>query len=214
MKRLQRWTALFLALLMLVSVVPFAAAEASTTTLFSQDFDNVDAAVPTDWTQVVRSGSGKWTAATHDGSGALTINTSAGSDNIITTQAGNTNWTDYTYSADISVGGESVSPGLIVRCQEDSKSFYTVLYTVNNGVHSLRAYRFDDLKPNGLTGEYVISNPPSYGTTMKLAVNITGNKITAYLNGEEVYSWTDTANTFTSGGVGLRIYTVDPAHKV
>lgn len=120
---------------------------------------------------------------------------------------GNRNWDDYVVDAEIRPGANNNDSGLMFRASAASAQnncgqyYYVGLYPNSNNV----TLGYMTPKPNCRwnavkTGSHTINS----GTSYALRVILNGDDITVLVDGQEVL--THTANTYASGGIGLRSY--------
>ncbi len=165
----------------------------SATTLFSDNFDDGNA---TGWSAT----SGTWSVVSDSGSYVYYQS----STNEGRTSAGSSSWTNYSVEARVKVDNFNGSNRAYVCGRwKDANNFYCVsLYNSSGGTIEIRK------KVNGSTTNLAtLTNVGlSAGTwyTVKLAMN--GTSLTAYLNGVQKLTATDSA--LSSGAIGLIAYKV------
>ena len=142
---------------------------------------------------------GTWTEA----NGAYSVNAGDG----YKTVANNTNFTDFTYEADVSISGGTTSDnaGLIFRVSgptvgaDNLKGYYA---GIRNG-GTVQVGRFN----NNWQELASIPYPITSGQAYHLKVVANGSNIDVYVNGTHVVSVVD--SMFTSGAVGMRNWKVN-----
>jgi hypothetical protein len=166
------------------------------TVLFSDDFESdTIGSLPTGWT--VETGT-TW-AVQADGSNVL-AQTSNNNTPLYGIAAGSPGWTDYSLSASVKPGPGSTTSGTSVVAidgrVQDANNFYTLL--VKNG-----NLWYLGKKVNGNFTTLATSNT-SYNTTTwyTWTLTMTGNTISASINGKTLATVTDT--TFSAGYISLK----------
>lgn len=120
--------------------------------------------------------------------------------------SGDSSWTDYTFNA-VLRSSDNDGIGLIFRYQ-DAKNYYRVLLmndAVNSGASNSpiqRIQKFVNGEPRTLFQKNVSEAYPS--SYFALSVDVRGDSIKAFMNGELLGQVTDT--TYKSGQIGLMVY--------
>ena len=164
-------------------------------TLLSDDFESdTIGSVPAGWTQEAGT-----TWSTQLDTTNVLQQTSSSTSTLYSIYAGDPTWTDYSFSASVKPGPNSTINGSSVVAidsrHKDANDFYTLL--VKNG----NAW-FLGKKVNG-TFTTLASGSTSYNTTTwyTWTLTVTGNTISASINGTTLASATD--GSFTSGNISF-----------
>ncbi|WP_168119535.1 S-layer homology domain-containing protein [Paenibacillus sp. HB172176] len=162
----------------------------TTPALFSDDFEAGDTAW---WTSV----DGEWTVQAEEDNNVLSSwNRTATS--LITASAG-ASWTNYTYEAKVElpfINGDE-NAGLLFRVQDES-NFY--MYRINAKSKKLELYK-------SVAGAMKLVNETRFSSAKQwytVKVDVRGNTVKGYVDGELKTDWTNPEMELTTGGVGFR----------
>lgn len=185
--QLFKWTSLFLAVLIVTLLLCSGQPTfVNAAVIFSDDFEDGNY---TGWS----TSSGSWSVVT-DGSRVLKQSSTSANCYAYT---GSSNWTSYSVEARVKVlayNGSNRMVGLCARFQ-DTNNFYFLRFS-NSNILEIRK------KVNGSTTTLASkSYTCSAGKWYSLKLTVNGNTLTAYVNGVQQLTATD--STFSSGRIGV-----------
>ncbi|MDQ0089505.1 hypothetical protein J2T12_002917 [Paenibacillus anaericanus] len=153
--------------------------------LFSDDFENESAA---QWNQ----NSGIWSIVQNSDSLTYQQSSNEGASEIV---AGNASWTDYSFETDVKLIGGA---GAMINFRyQDNQHFY-YLYMSETYIRLM--------KQNGSNQDWLTAYDGTSLDTSKfvhIKIELLGNQIKIYRDGELVISTTDDNNYFSTGKIGL-----------
>ncbi|WP_438449199.1 family 16 glycoside hydrolase [Gorillibacterium sp. sgz5001074] len=159
------------------------------TVLFQDDFNDGNS---TGWT----TSGGTWSVITD---GTTKVYNQSATTNEAISGAGS-NWTDYTYSAKVKLLNPAANAGLMFRVT-DNNNYY--MFRLNNANQTVELYKKVGGTLNQIKSAALTNNINQWYT---LKVIVSGNQITAYVDGVQKISSTNSVNELTSGSIGFRMY--------
>ena len=117
---------------------------------------------------------------------------------------GGAEWTDYTIEFDMVI--TEVAAGVMIRTSNEGKSGYMWQFnlTKNSGNGGLARHIRTNNQFSKIDGSGAVACTLEQGKTHHVAITVSGNVITTYLDGQHIDTYTDTNSTHMSGSFGMR----------